>query len=77
MVVLVCLKLVLTNIIRQEVSRKALGSVALGRVVVSITTEDQHRAAQQRRGVEVAGGAALCQYPPARARKKRWDGERD
>lgn len=65
---LVCLRPVLTNIIRQEVCRKALGAVALGRVVVSITTEDQHRAAQQRRRVEVPGGATLCQYPPARER---------
>lgn len=63
-----CFKL--TDIIRQKVSRKAFGSVALGRVVVSITAEDQNRAAQQRRRVEVPGGAALCQYPPARARKR-------
>lgn len=68
---LLCLKLVLTDIIRQEVSRKALGSVALGRVVVSITTEDEHRAAQQRRRVEVPGRAALCQYPPGRQRENK------
>lgn len=77
MSLLVCLKLALTDIIRQEVSRKALGSVALGRVVVSITTEDQHRATQQRRRVEVPGGAALCQYPPARARKRGRERERE
>lgn len=56
---LVHLKLVLTDVVRQEVRRKALGSVALGRVVVSITPEDQDRAAQQRRGVEVPGRATL------------------
>lgn len=71
LVVLVCLKLVLTDIIGQEVSRKALGSVALGCIVVSITAEDQHRAAQQRRRMEVPGGAALCQYPPARKREEK------
>lgn len=65
------LKLVLTDIIRQEVSRKALGTVALRGVVVSIAAEDQHRAAQQRRRVEVPGRAALCEDPPARARKNR------
>lgn len=61
------LKPVLTDIVRQEVSRKALGAVALRGVVVSITAEDQHRATQQRRRVEVAGRAALCEDPPARA----------
>lgn len=71
---LVCLKLLLTDIIGQEVSRKALGSIALGRIVVSITTEDQHSAAQQRRRVEVPGGAALCQDPPARGRKRERKG---
>lgn len=66
---------VLTDVIRQEVRRKALGSVALGRVVVSVTTEDEHRAAQQRRRVEVPGGAALCQDPPTRACHRERQGE--
>lgn len=34
------LKHVLTDIVRQEVSRKALGAVALRGVVVSITAKD-------------------------------------
>lgn len=38
---------------------------------MSITAEDQHRAAQQRRRVEVPGRAALCQDPPARACENR------
>lgn len=65
------LKPVLTDIVRQEVSRKALGAVALRGVVVSITAEDQHRAAQQRRRVEVPGRAALCEDPPARECENR------
>lgn len=65
-----CLKCVLTDVVGQEVRGEALGSIALGCVVVSVPTKDQHRASQQRHRVEVAGGATLCQHPPARARER-------
>lgn len=61
----VCVCVLLTQTVGQEVGGEALGAVAHGRVVVRVSTKHQHRPAHYHRRVEVTEEAAVSQNGPA------------
>lgn len=58
----------LTQAVGEEVRGEALGSVAHGRVVVSVSAEHQHRAARYDCGVQVSEEATVSQDCPTQHR---------